>query len=72
MADEFGEGSCFGFWDTKWRPGFHDWLNSDASTDTDARRQMADDHQWHMDLCGRMHQVMLMLGRLTDATKPSA
>jgi len=49
MADEFGEGSAFGFWDTKWRPDFHNWLNdgNGPAGDTDVRRQMADDYQWH-------------------------
>lgn len=47
MADEFGEGSAFGFWDKTWRPKFHEWLNGGMSTGTMIRRQMADDYHWH-------------------------
>jgi hypothetical protein len=63
MADEFNEGSCFHFWDTKWRPDFHKWLNSDQGRETDVYRQMADDYKWHVDLVGRMQQVIKCLNR---------
>ena len=59
MADEFGEGSAFGFWDTKWRPELHEWLNindGDAK-DTELRRQMADEYQWHSSML-MMQQVI--------------
>ena len=62
MADEFGEGSAFLFWDTKWRPDFHKWLNSEKSIDTEVRRQMSDDYQWWMSML-RMTQVFQMLNR---------
>ena len=63
MADEFGEGSAFGFWDSKWRPGFHHWLNSSGADDTDVRRQMSDDHQWHT--------VMTHMRQIFEWTSPT-
>ena len=66
MADEFGEGSAFGFYDTKWRPDFHAWLNSEKSEGTEVRRQMADDYQW-FSTTGLMESIFKMLNPEKDA-----
>ena len=58
MADEFGEGSAFGFWDSKWRSDLHDWLNKadGPAAGTDLRLQMVDDYLWHTTMA-MMRQV---------------
>ena len=71
MADEFGEGSCFGYYDTKWRPGFHKWLSSPESVGKGVRQQMDCDHR-RLTVTGYMEIIIDLLRPRALEPKPKS